>query len=52
MKVAQCEVLGWRSERVSRPGRADRLAACARKALCKTRVAKRFYRPWRDGHVF
>jgi hypothetical protein len=32
MKVAQYEVLGWRSERMTRPGRGrdDRLAACAR----------------------
>jgi hypothetical protein len=52
MKVAQYGVLGWRSERVSRAGGDDRLAACARKALCETRVAKRFYRPWQDGHVF
>jgi hypothetical protein len=36
MKVAQHEVLGWRLERVSRPGRDDRLAACARKAVCET----------------
>jgi hypothetical protein len=32
MKVAQYEVLGWRSERVSRPGRDDRLVTRAREA--------------------
>jgi hypothetical protein len=52
MKVAQYEVLGWRSERLARPGRDDRLAACAREAVCKRRGAKRFYRPCRDGNFF
>jgi hypothetical protein len=53
MKVeAQYEVLGWRSERVTRPGRDDRLPACAREAVCEKRGAKPFYRPCRDGHFF
>jgi len=52
MKVAQYEVLGWRSERVTRPGRDDRLPACAREAVRERRGAKRFYRPCRDEHFF
>jgi hypothetical protein len=54
MKVAQYEVLGWRSERVTRPGRDDRLAARAREAVCERRGAKRFDRPWRwrDHRMF
>jgi len=52
MKEAQYEVLGCRSERVTRPGRDDRLPACAREAVCERRGAKPFYRPCRDGHFF
>ena len=48
---AQYEVLGWRLERVPRPGRDDRLAACAREAVCERRGAKRFYRPSGTGRV-
>jgi hypothetical protein len=51
MKVAQYEVLGWRSERVTRPGRDDRLPACAREAVCERRGAKRFDRPSGTGRV-
>jgi hypothetical protein len=45
MKVAQYEVLGWRSEGVTRPGRDDRSVAYARDAVCERSGAKRFYRP-------
>jgi hypothetical protein len=50
MKVAQYEVLGWRSERVARPGWDDRLAVSACEAVCERRGDKRFDRPCRDGH--
>jgi hypothetical protein len=51
MKVAQYEVLGWRSERVTRPERDDRLPACAREAVCERRGAKRFDGPSGTGRV-
>ena len=54
MKVAQYPAaagLGWRSERVTRPGRDDRLPACAREAVCERRGAKRFDRPSGTGRV-
>jgi hypothetical protein len=52
MKVAQYEVLGWRSERVTRPGRDDRLPACAGEAVRERRGAKRFYRPSGTARVY
>jgi hypothetical protein len=42
VKVAQYEVLGGRSEIVTRPGRDDRLAACAREGVCERRGVKTF----------
>jgi len=54
MKVARYPAaagLGWRSERVTRPGRDDRLPACAREAVCERRGAKRFDRPSGTGRV-
>jgi hypothetical protein len=50
--VAQYEVLGWRSERVTRPGRDDRLPACAREAVRERRGAKRFDRPSGTARVY
>ena len=48
---AQYEVLGWRSEKATRPGRDDRRLVTLVKPQAKNRT-ERFYRPWRDGRVF
>jgi len=52
MKVAQYEVLGWRSEK-GEPSRTVRsMAAYALETTCERPGAERFYRPWRDGQFF
>jgi hypothetical protein len=48
MKVAQYEVLGWRSEKATRPGRDDRRLFTLVKPQAKDLAE--LYRLWRDGH--
>jgi hypothetical protein len=48
MKVAQYEVLGWRSEKATRHGRDDRRLFTLVKPQAKDLAE--LYRPWRDGH--